>query len=46
MFIETMQKELNQNLNVQMSIATETNIKNALIEGVEILHFSCHGKYQ
>lgn len=26
-----------------MMAATETNIKNTLIEGTSILHFSCHG---
>lgn len=25
-------------------VATETNIKNTLIDGVSVLHFACHGK--
>ena len=27
-----------------MLVATETNIKNILTQGVSILHFACHGQ--
>ena len=43
-FIDIVQKEeFRRNFRIEMMAATETNIKNTLIEGTSILHFSCHG---